>query len=45
MKEFFEILGTVSGDRLLGYTILFVIIIAVTLNGITEIIKALKRKN
>jgi hypothetical protein len=44
MKEFFDVLGSVEGSRLAGYTIMVVVIIGVTLNGIAEIISA-ARKN
>ena len=44
MKEFFDVLGNVEGSRLAGYTIIFVVVIGVTLNGIAEIVRECRRK-
>ena len=44
MKEFFDVLGNIEGSRLAGYTIIFVVVIGVTLNGIAEIISAIRKK-
>lgn len=44
MKELIELLNNTDSDRVFGYSIVFLIALALVVKGLVEIVKILKKK-
>ena len=43
MKDFFDILNSTSGERLFGYFLILIFVLAISFEGIAKIVKAFKK--